>query len=166
MLVYFENQKILLPSYRTIQDMFTKAFSKENKRIEKLIQLIPQEQQEKLSNLIKREEEVSKFNVIRADQKNFKYTPINEESVKAAEILNLYAEKIANQFGYKKIPVYCDDHLDEVLDELDRAWDKTTNRINRGENPSFKIKETKSGEQDWSLGYDSVEKLEDSFFKT
>jgi hypothetical protein len=76
------------------------------------------------------------------------------------------AKKIANEFGYKKIPVYCDERLDEVLDELDRAWERTTSRINRGENQSFKIKETKSGEQDWSLGYDGVEKLEDSFFKT
>lgn len=54
------------------------------------------------------------------------------------------AEKIANEFGYKKIPVYCDERLDEVLDELDRAWERTTNRINRDENQSFKIKKTKS----------------------
>jgi hypothetical protein len=53
LLVYFENQKILLPSYRTLQDLFTRAFSLENERISKLIQLIPQEEQEKLSNLIK-----------------------------------------------------------------------------------------------------------------
>lgn len=437
LLVYFENQKILLPSYRTLQDLFTRAFSRESERIGKLIQLIPQEQQEKLSNLIRREEGSTKFNVIRADQKSFKYNPIKEEVAKAVELFDLYvfakeflpslqisknairyysdlaeqyaasrlrrvnktqqylqalcfiyhryqqimdnlitsfmfhirgimsdakkyaekaraeynanltvdvpklakfmkwfpnrkygmeheelnreaynilpekqfpiiadylmgsrfdakaakrgfylqqsrlfalylrpvllhvsfeyykadadvmafieymknhygrrkkgpasfklpqeledrisetalpylkqaandeqidphlfeffvyqkmyhrldknllccndsvtycdvdhdlvtesvvddAEKIANEFGYKKIPVYCDERLDEVLDELDRAWERTTSRINRGENQSFKIKETKSGEQDWSLGYDGVEKLEDSFFK-
>lgn len=438
LLVYFENQKILLPSYRTLQDLFTRAFSLENERIGKLMQLIPQGQQEKLSNLIKREEGSTKFNIIRADQKSFKYTPVKEEVAKAVELLDLYAfskeflpslqisknairyysdlaeqyaasrlrrvnktqqylqalcfiyhcyqqimdnlitsfmfhvraimadakkyaekaraeyntnltvdvpklakfmrwfpnrkygmnhdelnreaykilpekqfpiiadylmgsrfdvkaakrdfylkqvrlfalylrpvlihvsfeyykadtdimafikhmkhhygyrkkgpssfklpqdledrisktalsylkkttndeqidphlfeffvyqkmyhrldknllccndsvtycdvdhdlvpesvvddvEKIANEFGYKKIPVYCDEHLNEVLNELDHVWERTTSRINRGENQSFKIKETKSGEQDWRLGYDSVEKLEDSFFKT
>ena len=76
------------------------------------------------------------------------------------------AEKIASEFGYKKIPIYCDERLDEDLNELDYAWDRTTGRINRGENLAFKIKEIKAGEQDWSLEYDSVEKLEDSFFKT
>ncbi|HHI9907284.1 TPA: Tn3 family transposase, partial [Legionella pneumophila] len=91
LLVYFENQKILLPSYRTLQDLFTRAFSRESERIGKLIQLIPQEQQEKLSNLIKREEGSTKFNVIRADQKSFKYNPIKEEVAKAVELLDLYA---------------------------------------------------------------------------
>lgn len=438
LLVYLENQKILLPSHRTLQDLFTRVFSRENERIGKLIQLIPQEQQEKLSNLIKRGNGITKLNVIRADQKNFKYTSIKEEAAKAAEIIDSYefakkflptlqisknairyyadlaeqyaasrlrrlnktqqylqalcfiyhryqqimdnlitsfmfhvraimddakkyaeksqaeynsnltsdvtklakfmkwfpnrkygmnheelnreaykilpenqfsviaeylmgskfdkksakrdfylkqirlfalylrpvllhvsfeyykedsdvmafimllknhyghkkkgpssfklpqdledrisetalshlkktrddeqvdphlfeffvyqkmfhrldkgllccndsvtycdvdhdmvaesvvddVEKIAEKFGYNKIPVYCDERLDEVLDELDRAWDRTTGRINRGENQAFKIKNTKSGQQDWSLGYDGVEKLEDSFFKT
>ena len=36
------------------------------------------------------------------------------------------AEKIASEFGYKKIPIYCDERLDEVLNELDYAWDRTT----------------------------------------
>lgn len=38
------------------------------------------------------------------------------------------AEKIAAEFGYKKIPIYCDERLDEVLNELDYAWDRTTGR--------------------------------------
>jgi hypothetical protein len=78
LMVYLENQKILLPSYRSLQDLFTRAFSKENERVNKLILLIPQEQQEKLSNLIKREDGITKLNVIRADQKNFKYNSIKK----------------------------------------------------------------------------------------
>lgn len=437
LLVYFDNQKILLPTYRSLQDLFTQAFSKENERLGKLILAIPQAQQDQLSNLINREDGLTKLNVIRADQKSFKYSSIKEEAAKAAEILSLYkfakefmptlqlsknairyyadlaeqyaasrlrrlnitqqwlqalcfvyhryhqimdnlitsfmfhirailadatkhvdkalaeynaslvvdlpklarfmkwfpnrkyglsheelnheaykilpekqfpiiaeylvgstfdkkaarrdfylessrlfalylrpvllnvsfdyykedsdimdfielmknhysrkkgpssfklpkemqdsisktmlpylkknaddehvdphlfeffvyqkmyrrldkgllccndsvsycdidhdlvseslvddAEKIATEFGYLKIPIYCDQRLDDAVNELNSAWDKTTGRIRRGENLAFNIKETKSGEQDWSLSYDSVEKLDDSFFKT
>ena len=93
-MVYFENQKILLPSYRTLQDLFTRAFSRESERIGKLIQLIPQEQQEKLSNLIKREEGSTKFNVIRADQKSFKYNPIKGFTAYPAQTGNDYARGV------------------------------------------------------------------------
>ena len=35
-------------------------------------------------------------------------------------------EKIATKFGFSKIPIYCDQRLDEALQQLDNAWDKTT----------------------------------------
>ncbi len=76
-------------------------------------------------------------------------------------------EKIANEFGYPKIPVYCDERLDAALMTLDATWDRTTKRISGGENSAFNIKEMKTGEQqDWSLGYDSLNKLDDAFFRT
>ena len=75
-------------------------------------------------------------------------------------------EKIANEFGYPKIPVYCDERLDAALMTLDATWDRTTKRISGGENSAFNIKEMKMGEQDWSLGYDSLDKLDDAFFRT
>ena len=75
-------------------------------------------------------------------------------------------EKITTEFGYPKIPTYCDQHLDEALKTLDNTWNKTIKRINLGENEGFKLKETKTGEQTWSLGYDSLDKLDDTFFKT
>jgi hypothetical protein len=75
-------------------------------------------------------------------------------------------EKIANEFGYPKIPVYCDGRLDAALMTLDATWDRTTKRISGGENSAFNIKEMKTGEQDWSLGYDSLDKLDDAFFRT
>lgn len=437
LLVYLDNQKVLLPTYRSLQDLFTQAYSKENDRLDKLVLSIPLAQQEQLSKLINKEDGITKFNVIRADQKNFKYTAIKEEADKAAEIADLYAfakefipilqlsknairyyaelaeqyaasrlrklnktqqwlqalcfvyhryqqimdnlitsfifhirailadakkhankalaeynttlvvdmpklarfmkwfpnrkyglsheglnheaykilpekqfpiiaeylggstfdkkaamrdfylessrlfalylrpilinvpfiyhrdeddimdfikliknhysrkkgpasfklpedieetisktalpylkksagdkkidphlfeffvyqkmyrrldkgllccndsvsycdidhdlvsetvvddaAKIANEFGYLKIPIYCDQRLDDALSELNRAWERTINRISCGENLAFNIKENKAGEQDWSLGYDSVEKLDDSFFRT
>lgn len=75
-------------------------------------------------------------------------------------------EKIANEFGYLNIPIYCSEHLDDVLNILDNTWERATKRISLGENPGFLIKETKSGEQEWGLGYDSLDNLDDAFFKT
>jgi TnpA family transposase len=73
-------------------------------------------------------------------------------------------EKIATKFGYPLMALFCDEHLDESLDSLDKAWDTTTERIKLGQNTGFKTKETQTGEQDWSLRYDSKEELDDAFF--
>lgn len=73
-------------------------------------------------------------------------------------------EKIAAKFGYPLMALFCDEHLDESLDSLDKAWDVTTERIKFGQNTGFKIKETQAGEKDWSLRYDSKEELDDAFF--
>lgn len=75
-------------------------------------------------------------------------------------------EKIANEFGYPRIPIFCDQRLDEALTMLDDAWSRTTKRISLGENAGLTIKETKNGEQKWTLGYDALDSLDDAFFKT
>jgi TnpA family transposase len=49
---------------------------------------------------------------------------------------------------------------------LDDVWKITTENIYQGRNVGFNIKETSTGHQDWSLLYDSSEKLDDAFFKT
>ena len=74
-------------------------------------------------------------------------------------------EKIAAEFGYPKIPIYCEQRLDEALKELNDAWERTTHNIRENNNPGFNVRETKTGQQHWSLLYDSVEKLDDAFFK-
>ena len=93
------------------------------------------------------------------------YCDIDHDLVDDAVVVD-DVEKIANEFGYPKIPIYCRTHLDEVLEVLDTTWDRTTKRISLGENAGFIIKEAKTGEQDWNLGYDSLGKLDDAFFKT
>ena len=76
-------------------------------------------------------------------------------------------EKIAAEFGYPKIPIYCDEWLDDAIKMLDNAWDTTTKNIHLGHNSGFNLlKETKTGQQDWTLLYDSSEQLDDAFFKT
>ena len=75
-------------------------------------------------------------------------------------------ESIAAEFGYPKIPIYCDERLEAAVAELDNAWDVTTQNIQSGLNTGFNLKkENKSGKQEWSLLYDSSEKLDDAFFK-
>ena len=75
-------------------------------------------------------------------------------------------EKIAAEFGYPKIPIYCDEWLDDAIKMLDNAWDTTTKNIHLGHNSGFNLlKETKTGQQDWTLLYDSSEQLDDAFFK-
>ncbi len=92
------------------------------------------------------------------------YCDIDHDLVDDALVDNV--DEIANEFGYPKIPIYCGGHLDEVINLLDSTWDRTTKRISSGENTGFMIKKTKAGEQEWSLGYDSLDKLDDAFFKT
>jgi TnpA family transposase len=91
------------------------------------------------------------------------YCDIDHDLVKDALVDDV--EKIATEFGFSKLPIYCDQRLDEALQQLDDAWDKTTRRINLGENTGFSITETKTGEQDWKLEYDNSEELDDAFFK-
>lgn len=74
-------------------------------------------------------------------------------------------EKIAADFGYPKIPIYCDQRLDDALQELNDAWARTTGNIQDNKNSGFSIRETKTGQQYWNLLYDSTEKLDDAFFK-
>jgi hypothetical protein len=73
-------------------------------------------------------------------------------------------EKIAIKFGYSKIPIYCDAHLDRMLEKLDMAWDITLQNINSGQNHGIKFKQKKD-KLEWSLSYDSTSKQQDSFFK-
>ena len=75
-------------------------------------------------------------------------------------------DSIAKEFGYPKIPIYCDERLDEALANLDQAWETTTNNIRLKQNPGFKHNEKEDGDSRWQLLYDSSEKLDDSFFQS
>ena len=86
----------MLPTYRNLQDLFTRAFSKEISRLNQLTEAIPQAQQVQLSELIEKEDGITKLNIIRSDQKNFKYSAIKIEVDKALAIAELY--KFAKKF--------------------------------------------------------------------
>ncbi len=90
LLGYFNNQQIIVPTYRKLQDMFTTAFAAEERRLNRLILSIPESLQKQLSTLINREDGISQLNIIRADQKDFQYTAVRTEVEKAQDIAELY----------------------------------------------------------------------------
>ncbi len=90
LLNYFEMQQIVIPSYRSLQTLFSTAFSIEEQRLNALISSIPKETEKQLSALIKRVGGISQLTIIRADQKDFNYTAVKDEVEKAIEITELY----------------------------------------------------------------------------
>jgi hypothetical protein len=90
LLIYFDHKQIVLPSYRTLQDLFTSAFAAEDKRLNDLMAAIDESKKEQLSILINKKDGVSPLNIIRSDQKNFKYTATRAEVSKSLEIIDLY----------------------------------------------------------------------------
>jgi hypothetical protein len=91
LLTYLENQKIVIPTYRSLQDLLTQALAREGARLEQLIKLMPQDKREKLSKLIENEGGITKLNTLRSDQKNFTYMQTHAEVGKAFEISDLYS---------------------------------------------------------------------------
>jgi TnpA family transposase len=71
-----------------------------------------------------------------------------------------------NEFGYLKIPIYCEQRLEEALATLDKTWERTIKRISVGENKAFRTQLTKAGKQDWALEYDCLNEFDNAFFKT
>jgi hypothetical protein len=63
-LAYFEHQQIIIPSYTTLQDLFSRAFAVEEKRLLAIIASIPASLTEGLSALIHREDGITALNII------------------------------------------------------------------------------------------------------
>ncbi len=90
LIVFFEKERITLPSYRVIQDMFTEAFSEEKERLNHILGQLPDNIQTKLEALIKNDDGLTQLNVMRYDQKDFKYHSIRDEVKKAHSFSELY----------------------------------------------------------------------------
>lgn len=71
-------------------------------------------------------------------------------------------EAIAEKFGFPNIPIFCDEYLDESIEKLDAAWERTTDGISSGANTGINIK-TENNITTWNLNYDTSEKLDDQF---
>ena len=54
--VFLENEKIIFPSYRTIQDLFTHVFKIERDRLEKIVEKIPSDLKQQLEEIIKNDD--------------------------------------------------------------------------------------------------------------
>jgi TnpA family transposase len=90
LLNYFDNQQIVIPTYRKLQDIFTAAFRLEEERLSQYILSIPEPQQKQLAELIENDDGLSQLNIVRADQKDFQFTAVRAEVEKAQGIADLY----------------------------------------------------------------------------
>lgn len=90
LILYFEKNNIVLPGYRNLQDLFTKAYSIERNRLNHLMSSLPDHIKNKLNELIKNEEDITDLNIIRSDQKDFQYTAVKLEVEKANTISEVY----------------------------------------------------------------------------
>jgi TnpA family transposase len=90
LIIYFDQNNIVLPTYRTLQDLFTKAYSIERNRLNQLMSSMPDHIKGKLNALIKNDDGITDLNIIRSDQKDFQYTAVKLEVEKANKISDLY----------------------------------------------------------------------------
>lgn len=74
------------------------------------------------------------------------------------------AIEICEEIGYKKIPIYCDERLDQALSDLEEAWIQTNKNIDEGENKSIKIEPDDKGNMTWKLTYDADSSEKTNFF--
>ena len=91
MLAYFDYKKIIIPSYTTLQDIFSRAYIEEEKRLSNLMVSTPASVSDQLADLIDRSDGITALNIIRADQKDFLYTAVRAEVEKAQRIAGLYS---------------------------------------------------------------------------
>ena len=98
LIVHFNQCDIILPKYRTLQNLFTKAYRIEKKRLDDVMLSMPDYIQSKLQNLIKNDDGLTELNIIRSDQKDFQYTAVKLEVEKSNKIADLY------QFAKSFIP--------------------------------------------------------------
>ena len=92
------------------------------------------------------------------------YSDISHDLINDALVDDV--ESIAQEFGYPKLPVYCQARLDDAVEALNQAWATTTENIRLEQNAGFKLETTNTGKLRWRLLYDRREKLEDGFFRT
>ena len=59
--------------------------------------------------------------------------------------------EICEEYGYKKIPVYCDERLDQALADLENAWIQTNKNIEDGTNKSIELETDDKGKVTWKL---------------
>ncbi len=96
LLFYLDRQRIITPTYRKLQDMFSEAFAAEEARIKPILQSIPDYWREQLSSLINHEDGLNQLTLLKADQKDFQYTAVKFEIEKAQSLKYLY--RFAEEF--------------------------------------------------------------------
>ncbi|OTA15742.1 transposase [Xenorhabdus vietnamensis] len=71
LLAYFGHQKLIIPSYRTLQDMFSSAFITEENRLDVAVSSLPTAITDQLIALVQRDDGITALNIIRAESEGF-----------------------------------------------------------------------------------------------
>ena len=89
-IAFLEDKRLTIPSYRTVQDLFTATFSQERARLDKQLERLTPEQQVALDHLLDNEKGLGHLNNIRYDQPDFYYQSLQLELEKVALLAPLY----------------------------------------------------------------------------
>ena len=94
--VFLKNQKIILPTYRNLQDLFSRCISIENTRLETVIEKLPKSRSAELNNIIGNNEVIADLSAIKEDQKGFQLKFISEAVNVVTQMASLY--KFSKEF--------------------------------------------------------------------
>jgi TnpA family transposase len=88
----------------------------------------------------------------------------NLENDFVSEDLLKEVDKIAEKYGYTKIPVYCDSRLDDLCELLHKTWIETNENIEKSLNKNVVISKDKDNNETWHLTYDPLPKTDENSF--
>lgn len=95
LLAFCNFHKIVIPSYRTFQDIFSKVITQERNRLTKLSsRLLSQNMKRSLDNILETEDTISQLTLLKKDQRNFSFTALRKEigKLNIANMLELSAK--------------------------------------------------------------------------
>lgn len=125
-LAYFDHQKIIIPSYTTLQDIFSRAFAGEDKRLSIIIESIPSSISDELAALIHREYGIlpkEQFFVLAEflDGESFdKKAALWEYYGKSSQIFSLYLRPIFLSVTFEYFRE--SSHISNLMDVLKSQW--------------------------------------------
>lgn len=90
LIIYFEQNNIVLPNYRSLQDLFTKSYSIERNRLNHVISSMPDHMKDKLNSLIKNDDG------IRLKVKFHEFTLLFSTHVKLNSLIKIVMKMVWN----------------------------------------------------------------------
>jgi len=90
LLKYCDDNKIIMPAYRKLQDIYSESYNNELARLSVLLDSVPQDIKLQLDSLIKKDDGILSLNDIRYDQRDFSYTAIKSIVEKVNELAEIY----------------------------------------------------------------------------
>lgn len=101
LITYSNFQRILMPTYRTLQDIYSYAYNIVNTEVANIFNTINTEQKKALDDLLSSDETIVSLNTIRYDQIDFSYTEVKNEVIKVNQLDKIYhsSKKICEIIG-------------------------------------------------------------------